>query len=160
MEVNCPKCFNDNAYFDGIKYSCPDCDYEWGVKNQSTSKKQNDIDEKYYNCFVKTEKGLKYSCKNISKSEIKNITIIPLAKDFDLYTQYILLEANPIEKTSPEIFNKLLLMNFKELENFLKKLEISNIKNNILLVRTGPINTYLDYYDSNNKFVELIKIDE
>ena len=25
----CPSCDMDNAYFDGVVYVCPDCDYEW-----------------------------------------------------------------------------------------------------------------------------------
>lgn len=32
MPVQCPnpKCQSENAYFDGVRYVCPDCDYEWG----------------------------------------------------------------------------------------------------------------------------------
>ncbi len=34
MNVTCPQCGLDNAYFElideeGSHYSCPDCDYEW-----------------------------------------------------------------------------------------------------------------------------------
>ena len=29
MTTECPNCGNDNAYHDGVKFVCPDCDYEW-----------------------------------------------------------------------------------------------------------------------------------
>ena len=29
MNVECPRCASESAYFDGVKYVCPDCDYEW-----------------------------------------------------------------------------------------------------------------------------------
>ncbi len=25
----CPKCSMENAYFNGVCYECPDCDYKW-----------------------------------------------------------------------------------------------------------------------------------
>ena len=30
MNVECPFCHLDNAYHNGVCYSCPDCDREWG----------------------------------------------------------------------------------------------------------------------------------
>ena len=27
--IECPNCGNENAYCDGVRYVCPDCDYEW-----------------------------------------------------------------------------------------------------------------------------------
>lgn len=30
MEIECPKCGSDQAYFNGVAYECPDCNYEWG----------------------------------------------------------------------------------------------------------------------------------
>ena len=30
MSVTCPKCFSEDAFFNGVCYECPDCDYEWG----------------------------------------------------------------------------------------------------------------------------------
>lgn len=31
MSVECPNCGWDNAYYDGTRYVCPDCDFEWDV---------------------------------------------------------------------------------------------------------------------------------
>jgi protein PhnA len=25
----CPNCNEENAYFDGVVFVCPDCDYQW-----------------------------------------------------------------------------------------------------------------------------------
>jgi uncharacterized Zn ribbon protein len=27
--TDCPNCRNENAYFNGFNYECPDCGYEW-----------------------------------------------------------------------------------------------------------------------------------
>lgn len=31
MIIQCPECQQENAYFNGVSYCCPDCDYEWTV---------------------------------------------------------------------------------------------------------------------------------
>ena len=33
MNTECPKCGSEDAYFDGVRYFCPCCDYEWGDDN-------------------------------------------------------------------------------------------------------------------------------
>lgn len=33
LTCECPNCSNDNAYFNGLNYECPDCDYEWSNKD-------------------------------------------------------------------------------------------------------------------------------
>ena len=33
MNVECPKCGSEDAYFNGECYECPCCDYEWEVDN-------------------------------------------------------------------------------------------------------------------------------
>ena len=27
--VTCPNCTNENAFFNGLCFECPECDYEW-----------------------------------------------------------------------------------------------------------------------------------
>lgn len=34
MEVQCPECFSEEAYHNGICYECPDCGYTWGDGNE------------------------------------------------------------------------------------------------------------------------------
>jgi uncharacterized Zn ribbon protein len=29
MEIQCPKCGDEQAFFNGVCYECPDCDYQW-----------------------------------------------------------------------------------------------------------------------------------
>lgn len=33
MTVTCPKCLCEDAYFNGVCYECPNCDYEWDAVN-------------------------------------------------------------------------------------------------------------------------------
>ncbi len=33
MNTECPKCGSEDAYFDGVHYQCPVCDYEWEADN-------------------------------------------------------------------------------------------------------------------------------
>lgn len=33
MTTECLKCGAEDAYFDGVKYVCPVCDYEWDDDN-------------------------------------------------------------------------------------------------------------------------------
>ncbi|MBR1962627.1 MAG: hypothetical protein IKA26_06730 [Alistipes sp.] len=33
MNTECPKCGAEDAYFDGARYQCPACDYEWEADN-------------------------------------------------------------------------------------------------------------------------------
>jgi hypothetical protein len=160
MEVNCPSCSYDNAYFDCVNYVCPDCDYTWSDEYISQNETDDGFfEEKYYNCFVKVEKGVKYSCNYGPYSDIKDMIIVPLAKDLELYTQYILLEAAEVEKLYPDLYEKVISMNLKTLESSLKTDEFKEIKKSILYVRTGRLNTFLDYLDSNRQFYQIKKID-
>ena len=29
MEIVCPNCGSEDAFFNGVCYECPDCDYTW-----------------------------------------------------------------------------------------------------------------------------------
>ena len=31
MTIQCPKCYEENAYFNGYCYVCPDCGYQWNA---------------------------------------------------------------------------------------------------------------------------------
>lgn len=30
LNTECPKCHCEDAFFNGVCYECPNCDYEWG----------------------------------------------------------------------------------------------------------------------------------
>ncbi len=30
LNVDCPKCNSESAFFNGVCYECPNCDHEWG----------------------------------------------------------------------------------------------------------------------------------
>ena len=33
MNVECPKCGAEDAFFNGVYYECPCCDYKWETDN-------------------------------------------------------------------------------------------------------------------------------
>lgn len=33
MTIECPKCGSEDAFFNGVCYECPTCDYEWEADN-------------------------------------------------------------------------------------------------------------------------------
>lgn len=35
LNVDCPNCRCESAFFNGVCYECPDCDYEWGEIEES-----------------------------------------------------------------------------------------------------------------------------
>lgn len=45
MNTECPKCESENAYFDGVNYVCPDCNYEWEADNLIIENEDEDEDE-------------------------------------------------------------------------------------------------------------------
>lgn len=30
MEIQCPNCYDENAFYDGVCYVCNNCGYTWG----------------------------------------------------------------------------------------------------------------------------------
>ena len=44
MNVTCPRCQMENAYFDGVVYFCPDCDYEWTDSSVTIDEEDDDED--------------------------------------------------------------------------------------------------------------------
>lgn len=34
MNTDCPKCGCEDAFFNGVCWECPNCDYEWGAVNR------------------------------------------------------------------------------------------------------------------------------
>ena len=87
---SCPKCHNESAYFNGISYECPDCEYEWGFINEENSYEEEDVENFEFNRLSSLEKpfftlkhGQLYECKMdfIFQGEFmtENTTIVPLA---------------------------------------------------------------------------------
>lgn len=42
METVCPNCGEENAFFNGICYECPDCGYEWSDESCPQDEEDND----------------------------------------------------------------------------------------------------------------------
>lgn len=37
----CPDCFEENAFFNGICYVCPECGYEWGYDDDEEEEEED-----------------------------------------------------------------------------------------------------------------------
>jgi hypothetical protein len=159
MEISCPNCSNENAYFDGVQYVCPDCDFEWGNDSRNEDFQEDYFEEKYYHCFVNVKRKVKYSCSYGHISDIKNMIIVPLAKDLELYTQYILLNADFVEAKYPEHYQKIISMNLIELEDSIKDLKYNDISKFIQNTRTGPRNSFFEYLNSDVRYYDLKKVE-
>lgn len=44
FNVICPQCGEENAYFDGAEYYCPDCDYSWDADVEFDESDDDDDD--------------------------------------------------------------------------------------------------------------------
>jgi uncharacterized Zn ribbon protein len=44
MNTSCPNCGMETAYFDGVEFCCPDCDYTWS-DNQFSFEEDDDENE-------------------------------------------------------------------------------------------------------------------
>jgi hypothetical protein len=53
--TECPECSNENAYFNGLNYECPDCGCEWGALNDFESDDNLDDDDQKEKYFEKME---------------------------------------------------------------------------------------------------------
>lgn len=49
----CPNCFRDNAYFDGVEYVCPDCGYTWDCPECPHEKEDDDTCDRCPECGSK-----------------------------------------------------------------------------------------------------------
>ena len=123
----CPKCHMENAYFNGVIFVCPDCDYEWS--NQSAFISNNDsikdtFNESAYDIltelkqpFFKLEHGKLYDCIVETKEGIENISIIPLAFKKGKNQQFIMTDARRLFKKNPSFVHEIIKMGFDYIRN-------------------------------------------
>lgn len=44
LNTECPNCLEENAYFNGVEYECPDCDYTWRAIDEADVEEMEDED--------------------------------------------------------------------------------------------------------------------
>jgi len=125
--VTCPACDNENAYFDGVLYTCPDCDYEWpfdGLPIDQQSFDDDDIDKEAYKFlikmpqpFFKLEHGQLYSCKVERENSSGVETIIPLAFEQGKNRLFVLWYAGHIPADYPDFLREVTSKDFRTIRS-------------------------------------------
>lgn len=131
MEDTCPclNCGCESAYFNGVTYECPECDFEWDVDGNDIFSTDIDDEEdealnelmslkesyfklnhgKLYNCKIQTMKG--------DEEIIEDISIVPLAFEKDKNCQYVLLQDQNWYDEEPKAIADLAEMDFVTIWN-------------------------------------------
>src|SRR5690606_71273 len=126
----CVNCGYENAYFNGVNYECPDCDFEWDEDGNNIFKNdyyEEDEDEilielmalkepyfklnhgKLYNCKVETMKGEEVITEDIS--------IVPLAFEKDKNRLFVLIQGQKWYDEEPKAIADFAKMDFTTIWN-------------------------------------------
>jgi hypothetical protein len=114
----CPSCQNENLYFNGLTYECPDCGY--GLKNpkkdeffvaENKYEQLSNLKESYF----ELEMGEIYESKVEHKRGIEDILFIPLAKENNRNRIFVLHDVKKLLVKHEETIKEILKMDFKEL---------------------------------------------
>ena len=120
----CPKCHMENAYYDGVVFICPDCDYEWS-DNSETFSSDNDLEDysefeeltKLKVPFFKLEHGKLYECKVKHEKGIEDMSIIPLAFKKGQNLQFVMTDARRLFKENPRFVREIIKMDYDYIYN-------------------------------------------
>ncbi|AMM52423.1 hypothetical protein TH61_16225 [Rufibacter sp. DG15C] len=123
LTVDCPECHEENAYFNGRYYECPDCGSEWDENlkkepNLSNDKKEYERLIKLKEPFFTLEQGKLYECAlEFPNGELEDTTIIPLAFEEGRNRQFILTDARRFINAHPQDISEIIKMDFLTLWN-------------------------------------------
>lgn len=126
----CGNCGDDNAYFNGVNYECPDCDFEWDIEGRSLSF-NNDFEEEEDELlkelmeldkpFFKLKHGKLYSCKidSIHNEEIitEDFSIIPLSYKKNKNCLHVLIEGSKWYNEAPKAIEDFSKMDYTTIWN-------------------------------------------
>lgn len=134
--TTCIKCHEENAYYNGVNYECPNCDYEWEGSKETYIAFEEDEDAMYddeevkdFNVLLNTEKpffklkqGEFYNCtvgfldhkfNYIQEPEI----IIPLAFKENTNTFFVLFYNESVFKKYANCIEEISKMSYTQIEN-------------------------------------------
>lgn len=115
----CPKCQMEDAYFDGMIFVCPNCDYEWSDNSKLSTfntSKDSSIFKKLAELtipFFKLEQGKLYDCKVHHEKGIEEITIIPLSFKIGKNVTFVIIDARRLLKENPNFVHEIINMDFE-----------------------------------------------
>ena len=55
--IQCPKCLNENAYFNGESYECQECNFEWSKEIENDDASDDNIENNIESNFLYQEKS-------------------------------------------------------------------------------------------------------
>lgn len=118
--TTCPQCQMGNAYFNGLVYQCPDCDYEWldNLKNYSSSDYSifDDLSELKVP-FFRLEHGKIYDCEISHEKGIEKSSVIPLAFKKDSNLQFVMTNARTLFNKNPLFVKEIIKMEYDYIYN-------------------------------------------
>lgn len=134
MDIICNRCGDENAFFNGASYECPNCENEWGFIDEDSNRnnlEDEDDDESILEQFTrlsalkkpffKLKHGKLYNCKVqcevFGRVEIENWTILPLAYAKNENNFFILLNPLEIQKQYPNAIKDFAKMDFNYIWN-------------------------------------------
>jgi len=142
LTTECPECFNENAYFNGLNYECPDCGYEWDNVNGFVNNNDWDKEDQKEKYFEKME-------------ELMVGDIITEKTLREIYSPSRLLEKNLIlykeEGTEEEFSNEIsqVLIKTKDYSSILKVKPKGNLpEEKINKIREQSVSWYLSHQDT------------
>ena len=122
--VTCPFCSEENAYFDGSFYTCPDCDSEWDDDGRTNADEDEEETNYEYQKLIKLKKpffklkhGKLYQCTVEYEKGIEEIYIIPLAKQKDRNCQFFMADAKRLFQENPKYIYEIIKMDFNYIWN-------------------------------------------
>jgi hypothetical protein len=152
----CPICNNNNAYFDGVNFNCPDCDNKW--KEPSISGKENNSsnihigNENFRSLirlkepFFRLKHGILYECKVENERGIEFTSIIPLAFEEGSNRQYVMINAIQLSEANPGCVQDIIKMDFRYIWNDgIKSQYPSDYSELTILCATKKDGTLIDY---------------
>jgi hypothetical protein len=107
----------ENAYFNGMAYSCPDCDYEWNENSGLSYSQENENLEferliKLKTPFFQLKHGKLYNCKVEHEKGIEELSIIPLAFEKGKNRQFVMIDARRLYNQNPKLVQQIIKMDF------------------------------------------------
>jgi hypothetical protein len=118
--VVCPRCGEENAYFDGVMFVCPDCDYRWSLDSDKNPMDAQELDHSEFDeltelkaPFFVLDQGKLYDCKVRHEKGIEESTIIPLAFKEGRNLQFIMVDARKLYQQNPRFVREIIAMDYE-----------------------------------------------
>ena len=128
MNTTCINCDEENAYFNGVCYECPDCDSQWDEDQFDSNDLEDESDNEEFNFLSELEKpfftlkhGKIYECTvgythNDTYLE-EQIKLVPLAFKPNYNYFFVIIHIDKMQKEFPNAIKYLSNMDFTTLWN-------------------------------------------